>query len=630
MRLWLHCGFVWAKWWPLKELFFRRGARRYFAEIVNKLNGEEMPDFSLAISLLKKPIDELYNNADGEIKQKISIIRTAGKLKLLHKKLYETQRVKTIWHTDRPLSLTSFFFPVQIVRNDPTPPKPIRLKNLDPFKYNHNIIFGTVGQGKSILMRYLLGGEIRSGTRIPMFVELRNIESNTLRAYLGEKFSALMGINFDDELFSVFAAEGKLSILLDGFDEVDPGSVNRLMQEIEELSQSFPESKIILTSRPDSDCKHLTNFHSYRIQPLTLEDLLGFYKKITKDPHFSVRIHAAIRSSPTKIRELVTTPLLATLLAISYRSVQKIPLGFSEFYDDLFQILLIRHDASKLGWRRHRKSKLDDRQIQQIFEAFCFSTRRRQLASVDYEAAYNLTVSSIEETGFEAEPQAFLDDIKKITCLLIEEGKKISFVHASVQEFFAARYIKTRTDVVARRFYAQVLEKKWQQWLEELNFLRQIDAHRANKYFYIPDAQRAEAYILNGHSNITREAIFDYLKSLSVVKMTSSNSSQPRFAVDKLRASDEIFFHLNSFDTQVYSKMFSIVAGVPTWNVGFRDNPESERRTYLEIAADRGEKFESELILHVEAIFRNFLADQERMKARVDKYEEDTDFMDIS
>lgn len=373
-----------------------------------------MPDFSLAISLLKKPIDELYNTYEGEIKQKISIIRTATKVKVLHKKLYETQRVKTIWHTDRPLSLTSFFFPVQIVRNDPTPPKPIRLKNLDPFKFNHNIIFGTVGQGKSILMRYLLGGEIRSGTRIPMFVELRNIEENSLRGYLAAKFSALMGINNDDELFTVFATEGKLSILLDGFDEVDPGSVSRLMQEIEELSYSFPESKIILTSRPDSDCKHLTNFHSYRIQPLTLEDLLGFYKKITKDVTFSARIHSAIKSSPTKIRELITTPLLATLLAISYRSAQKIPLGFSEFYNDLFQILLIRHDASKLGWRRHRKSKLDDRQIQQIFEAFCFSTRRRQLASVDFEAAYNLTVSSIEEVGLDAEPQAFLDDIKKL------------------------------------------------------------------------------------------------------------------------------------------------------------------------------------------------------------------------
>lgn len=87
-----------------------------------------MPDFSLAISLLKKPIDELYNTYEGEIKQKISIIRTATKVKVLHKKLYETQRVKTIWHTDRPLSLTSFFFRYKLLETIPLHPNQLDLK----------------------------------------------------------------------------------------------------------------------------------------------------------------------------------------------------------------------------------------------------------------------------------------------------------------------------------------------------------------------------------------------------------------------------------------------------------------------------------------------------------------------
>lgn len=589
-----------------------------------------MPDFSVAISLLKKPIDELYLEAEGEVKLKLAVIRTAAKAKALHKKLYETQRVKTIWHTDRPLSLTSFFFPVQIVRNDPTPVNPIRLKNLDPFQYNHNIIFGTVGQGKSILMRYLLGGEIKTGTRIPMFVELRNVDGKSLRVFLAEKFSALMGVAVDDELFTLFANQGKLSMLLDGFDEVEPGNVSRLMQEIEELSFDFPECKITLTSRPDSDCKHLTNFHSYRIQPLALDDLLGFYKKITKDIHFSSRIDAAIKSSPTKIRELITTPLLATLLAISYRSAQKIPLGFSEFYNDLFQILLIRHDASKLGWRRHRKSKIDDRQIQQIFEAFCFSTRKKQLASIDFETAYDTAASSIKEVALDAEPQSFLDDIKKITCLLIEEGKKISFVHASVQEFFAARYIKTRTDIVARRFYNQVLEKKWQQWNEELNFLRQIDSHRAVKYFYAPDCEKTKGYILNGAAVVTRTAIEKYLNTLTVSRKRLSNQTPERFTVEKFRDENELFYSLNQLDTQVFSKMFGSYVGVPIWSIGFKNNPDCDRRTYLEISEDRGEQFANDIISHVEGLFNNLISDLERMESMIERHEEASDFMDIS
>ncbi|MGQ3851528.1 NACHT domain-containing protein [Pseudomonas capsici] len=588
-----------------------------------------MPDFSLAISLLKKPIDELFLVSDGDVKAKLSTIRTAAKAKMLHKKLYETQRVKTIWHTDRPLSLSSFFYPVQIVRNDPVPPPAIRLKNLDPFKDNHNIIFGTVGQGKSILMRYLLGGEIKTGTRIPIFVELRHVDGKTLRAFLAEKFSNLMGIAVDTELFCLFATAGKLSLLLDGFDEVEPGNVSQLMQEIEEMSFDFPDCKMVLTSRPDSNCKHLTNFHSYRIQPLELNDLGGFYKKITKDKAFSGRIYSAIKSSPTKIRELITTPLLATLLAISYRSAQKIPLGFAEFYNDLFQILLIRHDASKLGWRRHRKSKVDDRQIQQIFEAFCFSTRKRQLNSIDYEAAYDMAVNSIKEVGIDAEPQSFLDDIKKITCLLIEEGNKLSFVHASVQEFFAARYIKTRTDMVARRFYSQVLEKKWQQWNEELVFLKQIDSHRAMKYFFMPDIEKARKYLSDGEDTLKKSAVRKYLSGLTVVRRKANQTSY-KFWVEKVRGEDETFYSLHQFDTQVFAKMFSSSPSLPHWNAGFMKNPSCDQRSYLEISEDRGVEFASDVIIYVERLYVELVTGLVRMQGLLEKHEEASDFMDIT
>lgn len=588
-----------------------------------------MPDFSIAISLLRKPIDELYLKVDKELKQKIAVIRSAAKVKLLHKRLYESQRVKTIWHTDRPLSLTSFFYPVRIVKNEPTPTNPIRLKNLEPFKNNHNIIFGTVGQGKSILLRYLLGSEIRSGTRIPVFIELRNADKKTLWEHLVDKFASVMGIAPDDELFTLFSSEGKVSILLDGFDEVEPGNVARLMLDIEELSYRCPDCKIILTSRPDSDCKHLTNFHSYKIQPLNHEDLLGFYKKITKDSEFSARIHAAIKASPTKIRELVTTPLLATLLAISYRSAQKIPLGFSEFYDELFQILLIRHDASKLGWRRHRKSKLDDRQIQHIFEAFCFSTRKKQLTSIDQEMAYQIAVDSIGEVGFEAEPQPFLDDIRKITCLLIEEGKKMAFVHASVQEFFAARYIKTRTDIVAQRFYAQVLNSKWPLWPEELNFLRQIDSHRAMKYFYIPDGEKTISYILGGQSSVTNDVAIAYLKLLKVVKKPPTTTSAEKYVVEKKRSNNN-FKHLSSIDTQVFSKMFTWSPDAPEWMVSFHKNPTSTERTYYDIVVDRGEKFEVGLIQYVVTVIETLQKDLIRMKGLVAKHEEESEFMDLS
>lgn len=172
-----------------------------------------MPDFATAIALLKKPIEELYGEASGAIKERIAIIRTAAKVKSLHKRLWESQRVKTIWQTDRPLSLNSFFYPVKVLQERDGRSVEAKLTALHDLPDRHNIIFGTVGQGKSILLRYLLGKEIKSGTSIPVLCELRNIENESLEEYLIKRFSLLLNIESDTALFEFFSRKGKISFL---------------------------------------------------------------------------------------------------------------------------------------------------------------------------------------------------------------------------------------------------------------------------------------------------------------------------------------------------------------------------------------------------------------------------------
>lgn len=592
-----------------------------------------MPDFSVAISLLKKPIEDIYSSAKDEVKAKIAILKTAAKMKQLHKKLYETQRVKTIWHTERPSSLSSFFYPVSIVTDNSVIIGPFRLNGLDAFENNHNIIFGTVGQGKSILLRYLLGKEIKSGSRIPIFIELRNIGNGSILEALNEKFASVLGIPVDKDVFSAFSESGKVSFLLDGFDEVDPANVSRLLLELEELSYRYQACKIVLTSRPDSECRNLTNFYSNNIQPLESDGLLGFYKKITKDAEFSVRLNSAIKGSPTKIRELVTTPLLATLLAISYRSAQKIPLDFAEFYDELFQILLTRHDASKLGWRRSRKSKLDDRQIQKIFEAFCFATRRKQITSIDREAAFNIAQESIVETSIDSDPQHFLDDVKKITCLLIDEGKKSHFVHASVQEFFAARYIKTRADVIAHRFYEQILAGKWETWSEELSFLRQIDSHRSLKYFYIPDVDATLLNLMDGKVEPDDDVVSKYLESMRISKRIQDREGKKHVAYYVVKQQANNSYYLSILNSRIFPSMFSrspSANNALNWSVGFENDPDCVLRTYLQIATDRGETFRSDIFSKVRAVISDFIRERNKMFESVRKQEDQTSFIDLT
>lgn len=589
--------------------------------------GREVPDFSIAIGLLKKPIEDIYVSTKGELNKKIASLRAASKVKNLHKKLWESQRIKTIWNTDRPLSLSSIFYAVSVIRLGDNA-KPIRLTSLDELAGAHNIIFGTVGQGKSILLKFLLGKEIRSGTRIPVLCELRNVGAQELESHLVERFSTLIGIETDAEVFTTFATHGKLSLLLDGFDEIDPDNVQKLTKEIEDISYKYSQCRIVLTSRPDSECRHLTSFSANKICPLTNEDLLPFYKRVTKDDGFSEQLVAAVRASPLKIQGLVTTPLLATLLAISYQAAHKIPLNFAEFYDELFQILLVRHDGSKLGWRRHRKTKLNDREIQQIFEAFCFASRKKQQIAFDKEAAIQFSADSIKDSQCNADPQLFLDDIKKITCLLTDEGKKISFVHASVQEFFAARYVKTRSEGLADKFYKQLLGGKWQHWQEEIIFLQQIDTHRANKYFTIPDIdQTVQHFLLYGAD---MDACVDgYLKELAVRKSVVKRDGKETVGYYVQKNRKQITYSYNSLDSKAFNILFSPLSGAAPWTSSFQNNPESGERSYYQIAEDRGGEVAATLKRSIKAAVISLLEEKNKMAQNVLHQETVTAFIEL-
>lgn len=91
---------------------------------------------------------------------------------------------------------------------------------------------------------------------------------------------------------------------------------------------------------------------------------------------------------------------MLTLLVLVYKSESKIPEQLSEFYENLFSLLLSRHDKCKPGYTRERLTRLNERKLQQVFEAFCFVTRKKELTTISRsdihsaaEEAFNLPAS---------------------------------------------------------------------------------------------------------------------------------------------------------------------------------------------------------------------------------------------
>jgi len=588
-----------------------------------------VPDISTALALLRKPIEAISEVAIGRAKEYVSKLRSASALKTLYGKLNATQKVKTIWNVDRPIAIGSFYYPARIESKHGSQ----QLSSLDELPSNHVVLSGIVGQGKSILLRYLLGKEIRSGARVPLFIELRRVlPGRELESFIVSFFNDLLETVGDREIFPLFANHGRISLLLDGFDEVDPSRAHEFASAIDLIALKYPNVRIVVTSRPNSGIENSPLFDVVPLAPLTTSDLPGFFSKIlSKDRDLAARLTAATSHS-IAVAQMASTPLLATLLSIVYRAHQKIPTDFPEFYDEVFQILLVRHDRAKNGYERKRRTKLSDREIQLVFEAFCYKTRAESTSSVDDARAVELAQLSAHAQQLECDPDSFLKDIVKITCLLQEEGGRVEFLHQSVQEFFAAKYIASRPEEVAQRFYALALhETNWQQWEQVIKFLAEVDKYRSSKHFFVPVLTSAlgklNAVLANPAPQYFRDAVASKIGvRQTVIKLEGSQAQTAKYFIHQ--AVSQPIYRLEAVHHRIFRNFFSSTSRLAgKWSALFDRTSDGQFISYLQIAEKCGglQELDTALTEAVNAI----RAELAQHNERVLRFNQSSDFMGL-
>ncbi|MFC4307684.1 NACHT domain-containing protein [Steroidobacter flavus] len=478
---------------------------------------------SVAANALKKPIEDLYAASKDAIRRKLRSLATPEKLKEIQKSIKSVQKVKTMWRIDKEVPLTSFYYPSRLIIDKTT----CQIGSVAAVSARENfIIQGTVGQGKSIFLRYLCVKELAASQRIPIFVELRRYDpSLCFKAFLISAVS-LYRIACDEPMFDYLAESGKLVLLLDAFDEVEQGSITHVLSEIEALSQKYPTLQIVITSRPDSGIERSPHFRVYQLAPLTSRDHRAFLARIVPEKARVDEIAIAIEKSNAEIKLLLTTPLLLTLLVMVYNSRQEIPTSLSEFYDAIFFTLLTRHDKNKPGFRRKRESGLADSDLRKLFEAFCYAARRQDQLVLKDSTLRALLEQASGATGISCVTDAFIHDMTKVACLMLQEGFECHFIHKSVVEFHAAAFISSTSEDNARKFYLGVNSSKWLKWRQELEFLSQIDRLRYLKFFYVPSAQMALQYfgIDSVQTKITANTAAKILDHTTIVPVSPPES----------------------------------------------------------------------------------------------------------
>jgi PII-like signaling protein len=441
---------------------------------------------ALITSIFTELVAGSGKTAAAPVKSVLKRWRTDRTLQKVYERSKQIRKVKTIWQVEREIDLLKFYYPSKI-KSSSEPPKEVgRLRD---FSFDGNLVVrGIVGQGKSTFLRYLAACELQLGERLPVFIELRRLAPN--QAVVDAVIEEMKNLGLDDataEIVEYLANSSRLALLLDGFDELSDERASTLVQELESLALRMPNLRMIVTSRPENAIERSPHFRVYDLAPLAPGEYAKVVARITRNQTLAEEIVCGVDKSHQGIARLLTTPLMVSLLVVHYRVGQGIPENRIAFYEPLFMLLLLRHDSAKAGYRRKRSSDLSDSQLLSFFNCLCFITRRDGVtvlrgSSLNSAAARALKWVNIAGTT----PDDALDDILRITCLILKDGSdEYRFLHKSVQEFHAASFVCGQPDSLAGEFYG-AMHRRWSDWEQELLFLKVIHQDCYDRFFEIP------------------------------------------------------------------------------------------------------------------------------------------------
>jgi len=348
---------------------------------------------------------------------------------------------KSFFIRDEPVNLYNFYIPLGINCNKVTIKSANLRSILNVNKYS--IISGTGGAGKSIMLKHLFIESMKNKEQIPIFVELRDLNSNNLTLIkLIENTTKNFGLSISMKFFLKALEMGHFILFLDGLDEVIKKRKDKLLKEINDITIKYPETSIILTTRPDIKLSELDIFSTFNTIALTLEQSLSLIKKLPADEDLKKKFSKDLKENLyLKHKSFLSNPLLLSIMMLTYGFSADIPNKSSIFYNQAFDALFQRHDSFKGAYKRKRETKLDIHEFSKVFATFCILTYEDRKFKFSKTEIYEYLEHAKKITAIGFDNEAYLIDLLQSVSLLIEDGLSVYFTHRSFQEFFAAKFI---------------------------------------------------------------------------------------------------------------------------------------------------------------------------------------------
>lgn len=401
-------------------------------------------------------------------------------------------RINTMVTNDNKRLLTEIYVPLTLVKEHQNGrPKKVKIEGL-PREFEHEgkriLIVDRAGMGKSTLVKRIFIDIYDNHTRIPLFVELRRISNDqTVLNYIQEMVGA--GVDATNTLLHDLEL-GNFVLFLDGFDEVQMEFRDKMKSDIMSFVSKYGRNIFIVTSRPEDDFEKFANFERYTIARLERDESYDLLKKHDKYHDLSESLIKKLNLDENKsVLEYLQTPLLVSLLYAAFNFKHTIPLKKHLFYEQVFEAFFERHDLTKeVGYVHEKKSRLDIYDFERVLRLLGLKSLTSQ--KVEFQKT-ELTMMVDESKRFLPDliflSPDFVDDLLHSVPLFCKDGSFLKWVHKSMQEYFAARFIYMDAKSEQDKMLTAVLNsKKLRSYYNMLDIYYDIDNYGFQKNILLP------------------------------------------------------------------------------------------------------------------------------------------------
>ncbi|MEH2460015.1 NACHT domain-containing NTPase [Nostoc sp.] len=343
-------------------------------------------------------------------------------------------------------------------------------------KYPKLMILGKPGAGKTTFLKYLaiqcIGGEFQAEC-VPIFVTLKNFAEAANKPGLLQHITE-EAINPIPSIGDILTY-GKALVLLDGLDEVREEDNSRILREIREFCDRFPNNHFVMTCRIAAREYTFEKFTEVEVADFDDEQILNFTNKWFKDKAVKPETFIKRLEENNRIKQLAAIPLLLTLLCLAFEESGDFPANRSELYKEGLNTLLKKWDA-KRGIQRdqiykklsvQRKEDLLSKMALTTFEGSDYFFKQKVAEQYITEYIRNLPAANTDEEALQLDSEEVLRSIEHHHGLVVARAKGIySFSHLTFHEYFTARefvVVRQSSEEALQNLVSHITEKRWRE-----------------------------------------------------------------------------------------------------------------------------------------------------------------------